>query len=115
MNTSAVYTVRRINAREAFEMGLADVCVEADQVRQAAVELGTEIATSAPIAVMSTRATLRAGLADALVAAADREVAEQERHFQTADFTEGLAEQGVLALIKRLLWVRSRSSVGESK
>ena len=26
-----------------------------------------------------------------------------------------LAEQGVLALIKRLLWVRSRSSVGESK
>ena len=85
------YTARRINGREAFDMGLADVLVEAAAVRQAALELATEIATSAPLAITSIRATLRAGLADAVVAATDREASEQEQHFLTADFTEGLA------------------------
>ena len=85
------YTGRRISGREAFDMGLADVFVEQDQVRQAAIDLATEIAASGPIAVMSARATLRAGLAEAVVAATDREAAEQEQHFLTSDFTEGLA------------------------
>jgi enoyl-CoA hydratase/carnithine racemase len=39
---------------------------------------------------MSTRATLRRGLADAIAAATDHELAEQERHFQTEDFKEGV-------------------------
>ena len=85
------YTGRRINGREAFDMGLADVLVEPDHVRQAAIELATEIAASGPIAVMSARATLRAGLAEAIVAATEREASEQEQHFRTSDFTEGLA------------------------
>ena len=85
------YTGRRINGREALDIGLADVLVEQSAVRQAALDLATEIASSAPLAITSVRATLRAGLADAVVAATDREATEQEQHFLTADFTEGLA------------------------
>lgn len=85
------YTGRRINGREAFDIGLADVLAGDDAVRHAAIELANEIAASAPVSVMSTRATLRAGLADAVVAATDREASEQEQHFTTSDFAEGIA------------------------
>src|SRR4029079_13312071 len=58
------HTGRRFTGEEAFAMGLADVLVAQDRVRAAATELATEIAHSAPLAVVATRATLRAGLAD---------------------------------------------------
>lgn len=85
------FTGRRMDGREALNIGLADVLAAPDQVRGAAMQLANEIATSAPLAVVSTRRTLRAGLAELVAAAVDREATEQEQHFLTADFAEGIA------------------------
>lgn len=84
------YTGRRIGGEEAHKMGLVDVLVAADEVRSAAKALAAEIAASSPIAVQSTRRTQRRGLADAIAAITDHELAEQQRHFETDDFKEGV-------------------------
>ena len=84
------YTGRRIGGEEAHAIGLADVLVPLAEVRSAALALATEIAQSAPIAVTSTRRTLRRGLADEIAAITDHELSEQQVHFETADFAEGV-------------------------
>ena len=58
--------------------------------RSAAIDLATRIAQSAPLALRSTRATMRRGLADAVEAATDHEFVEQEWLFRTRDFREGV-------------------------
>jgi enoyl-CoA hydratase/carnithine racemase len=85
------YTGRRIGGDAALAMGLVDVLVPQDQVRAEAVKLAREIATSAPLAVVSTRKTLRAGLVEAIRQAVATESAEQNRQFATEDFKEGVA------------------------
>lgn len=85
-----LYTGRRIGPQEAMEMGLADVMVDDADVREAAIALATEIAEAAPLAVESTRQTLRQGLADAVEHQVERELAEQLRLAQTSDHAEGL-------------------------
>lgn len=85
------YTGRRIPGDEAHRIGLADELVSADAVRSRALELAHEIAGSAPIAVQSTRATLRAGLVEQIRLAVARESIEQNQHFLTEDFKEGVA------------------------
>ena len=55
------------------------------------IELATEIAQSAPLAVQSIRATLRRGLAEAVREATDHELAEQSRLRRTDDHREGVA------------------------
>ena len=85
------YTGRRIGGEAALAMGLADVLVAQDQVRAEAVKLAREIATSAPLAVQSTRATLRRGLVEQIRSAVAHESTEQNAHFKTADFGEGVA------------------------
>ncbi len=72
-------------------MGLADLLVPQEDLRDAAMELATEIADQAPLAVMSTRATLRAGLYEEVDAALKQELAEQDWLRQTEDFAEGVA------------------------
>lgn len=84
------YTSRRIKGDEAQRIGLVDALVAQDQVRAAALSLANEIASCAPLGVMATRATLRQGLADRIAAATERELAEQSRLRQTADFAEGI-------------------------
>ena len=85
------YSGRRIDGVEAQRIGLADVLVAQDAVRGRAIELAAEIATSAPIAVQSTRATLRAGLVEQIRVAVARESMEQNAHYKTDDFKEGVA------------------------
>jgi enoyl-CoA hydratase/carnithine racemase len=84
------YTSRRIPGEEAVRMGLADVLVPQAEVRAAAQKLAAEIAENAPLGVLETRATMRAGLADAVRKATDHELAVQTRLRQTADFKEGV-------------------------
>ena len=84
------YTSRRVKGDEAHRMGLADLLVPLDLVRTAAVELAREIAACAPLGVMATRATLRAGLAERVRAATRHELAEQTRLRLTEDFREGI-------------------------
>jgi enoyl-CoA hydratase/carnithine racemase len=83
-------TGRRINGEEAAAIGLVDQVHAPDQLDAAAVALAADIAASAPLAVEAIRATLRAGLADAVAAATDHEMAEQIRLRATADFAEGV-------------------------
>jgi enoyl-CoA hydratase/carnithine racemase len=84
------YTGRRVTGDEAVAMGMADVLVPLAEVRSAATALATEIAQSAPLAVQSTRETVRRGFADAAERATERELTEQEWCRKTADFKEGV-------------------------
>ena len=84
------YTGRRVTGDEAVAMGMADVLVPLAEVRDAATALATEIAQSAPLAVLSTRETMRRGFADAAEAATERELTEQDWTRKTADFKEGV-------------------------
>jgi enoyl-CoA hydratase/carnithine racemase len=84
------YTSRRVTGEDAFEMGLADVLVAQDQVRAAALALAAEIAENAPLGVVATRATMRAGLAERVRQATEHELAEQRRLRLTDDFKEGV-------------------------
>ena len=85
------YTGRRITGEQALAIGLADGLVAQDQVRAEAIKLATEIAGSAPLAVQSTRESLRRGLVDEIRAAVARESLAQNREFLSADFKEGVA------------------------
>src|SRR3979490_2218297 len=84
------YTSRRVTGEEAYRMGLANECVPQDQVRTAAMKLASEIAECSPLGLLSTRATMRAGLADRVMAATTHELAEQTRLRATEDFKEGV-------------------------
>ena len=86
-----LYTGRRMGGEAALSIGLIDVLVAQDQVRSEAAKLAREIAVSAPIAVQSTRDTLRQGLVEQIRSAVARESAEQNAQFKTADFREGVA------------------------
>jgi enoyl-CoA hydratase/carnithine racemase len=84
------YTGRRVNGEEALKIGLADVLASLGEVRKVAMDLARDIAQSAPLAVMATRATVRAGLADRVKAATDHELKIQSELRKTEDFKEGV-------------------------
>ena len=84
------YTGRRVNGEEALAIGLCDKLVPADDLRAEAHAFALEIARSAPLAVVSIRATMRGDLADRVRAATDHELEEQDRLRGTADFKEGV-------------------------
>ena len=84
------YSGRRLTGDEAVRIGLADVLVPQAEVRSAAQALALEIAQSAPLAVMSTRETMRRGMCDAIEAATERELVEQDWLRRTEDFKEGV-------------------------
>jgi len=84
------YTSRRIGGEEAHRMGLANVLVPHDQVRDAAQKLAAEIAENAPLAILATRATMREGLADRVQAGTEHELAQQSHLRTTDDFKEGV-------------------------
>jgi enoyl-CoA hydratase/carnithine racemase len=83
-------TSRRLNGDEAYAWGLADDCVPLYRVRATALTLAAEIAGCAPLAVISTRATLRHGLADRVARQTDHELVEQNALRGTADWDEGI-------------------------
>src|ERR1700752_1362245 len=84
------YTGRRVTGEEAVKWGLANVLVTQDQVKAGAMKLAGEIAECSPLGLLSTRATMRAGLADRVMAATNHELAEQTRLRATEDFKEGV-------------------------
>lgn len=84
------YTSRRVTGEEAYRWGLANVLVPQDEVRAAAMRLAAEIAECSPLGLVSTRATMRAGLADRVLAATNHELVEQTKLRTTEDFKEGV-------------------------
>ena len=85
-----LYSGRRISGEEAFEIGLVDRLVPADELLSAARELALEVASSAPLAVRSIRRTMRGDLAERMSQATLREHAQQRELRQTADYVEGV-------------------------
>jgi len=83
-------TGRRIKGEEALAWGLADELVPLAEVREAALRLARELAEAAPLAVVSTRATLRADLAQAVKTQTVHEQKEQTWLRATNDFAEGV-------------------------
>ena len=83
-------TARRIKAEQAADWGLVDLLVPADRLRAEALALAQEIAAGAPLAVQSTRATMRGDPFALVEAQTDHELAEQAWLQKTADFAEGV-------------------------
>jgi enoyl-CoA hydratase/carnithine racemase len=84
------YTSRRVTGEEAYRWGLANELVPQDEVRAAAIKLAREIAECSPLGLVSTRATMRAGLAERVLAATNHELVEQTKLRATEDFKEGV-------------------------
>jgi enoyl-CoA hydratase/carnithine racemase len=84
-------TGERYDGEKGYAAGLFDELAADGDVRPAAVRFAERIAAAAPLALTSIRATMRAGLAEAVGAAIARELAEQTRLQATADFGEGVA------------------------
>ena len=86
-----LYTGRRIHADEAATLGLCDqVATSTDEMHAAANDLAAQIARSAPLAVRSIRATMRAELLADVRRAVEREAAEQTQLQTTKDWAEGV-------------------------
>ena len=84
-------TGERFDGEKAYAAGLVDELAADGEARAAALRFAERIAASAPLALTSIRATMRAGLADAVAAATAHELGEQTRLQATADFREGVA------------------------
>ena len=83
-------TGRRIGGEQAVDWGLADVLAPLEELQATALQLANEIAANAPLAVQSTRATFRQGVAEAVKAQTDHELIEQSWLRKTKDFAEGV-------------------------
>jgi enoyl-CoA hydratase/carnithine racemase len=86
-----LFTGARLSGEEATTIGLADVCVAPNEVRERAVAFAAEIAISAPLAVAAVKATLDRDRLDMLRGATDHELTEQARLLATDDAREGIA------------------------
>ncbi|MDB5435783.1 MAG: enoyl-CoA hydratase/isomerase [Phenylobacterium sp.] len=83
-------TGRRVKAEDGLAWGLVDEVAPLEDLRAAALRLATEIAENAPLALVSTRKTLRGDLAAAVRAQTDIEFREQSILRATEDFKEGV-------------------------
>jgi enoyl-CoA hydratase/carnithine racemase len=83
-------TGRRVKAEEGLPWGLVDEVVPLEELRAAALRLASEIAENAPLAIVSTRKTMRGDLAAAVRAQTDIEAAEQGWLRDTEDYKEGV-------------------------
>jgi enoyl-CoA hydratase/carnithine racemase len=84
------YTSRRVTGEEAYAMGLADVLVPQQHVRDAALKLASEIGENSPLGLIATRMTMRGNIAERVRKATDHELEEQSRLRKTEDFKEGV-------------------------
>jgi len=84
----------RFDAEAALAMGLVDEVAPLDQLMVRARALAGSIAENAPLAVRSTRKTLRGEIAAGVRAATDHEFVEQQWLMKTDDFREGVKAVG---------------------
>lgn len=81
----------RVRPETALEWGLIDRLVPDEQLIDAAGQMAATIAANAPLALLATRRTLEAGMADRLEQAMRIEHAEQSELKGTFDHAEGVA------------------------
>ena len=81
----------RYKPEDVAAWGLVDRLAPSGGARQAAHALAAEIAENAPLALVATRATMKAGLLEQVRAALAHEHAEQAKLRATDDYAEGVA------------------------
>jgi enoyl-CoA hydratase/carnithine racemase len=86
-----VLTGRRIDASEAYRIGLADRLVPAGQARAEAAALAAQIARNSPVAVRAAKNAISNGSGTALAAGLDIEDAAWRTAAFSADRKEGIA------------------------
>lgn len=107
MASRLFYTGERTGGEQALSIGLLDELVPQDELVQRAQAFALEISHSAPVAVQTTRQTLRANLAQQVRIANERECSLQLEQFAHADFREGVAagaERRLPVFEDRQLW-----------
>ncbi|HAQ43770.1 MAG: enoyl-CoA hydratase [Acidimicrobiaceae bacterium] len=91
-----LYSAKRYKGEEAVAIGLADECVPSEQVRERALEVATEIAANAPLALRAIKSTLRLGLGDRV-----REITQREAQLQAELSASDDAKEGIAAVGER--------------
>jgi enoyl-CoA hydratase/carnithine racemase len=86
-----VLTGRRVDAAEAYRIGLADRLVPAGQARAEALRLAGRIAGNSPVAVKAAKRAIRNGAEAGLAAALDIEDTAWHTAAFSADRKEGIA------------------------
>ena len=86
-----IFTARRIDAAEAFGIGLVEELVEPEHLRARAAELASAIAANGPIAVRAAKEAIDRGLDLPLAEALQLETDLYGRTIDTTDRLEGLA------------------------
>ena len=86
-----LFSARRVDGEEAYEIGLADRLTSKDNLMTEAETFAETIASSAPMAVESIRSTLTGNLAEEVEKIVDWELNEQVRLQKTDDFKAGIA------------------------
>ena len=86
-----LFSARRVDGEEAYEIGLADRLTSKENLMTEAETFAETIASSAPMAVESIRSTLRGNLAEEVEKIVDWELSEQVRLQKTEDFKAGIA------------------------
>ena len=90
-NASQMFlTADRYSAEECAAWGLIDKIVGADQLHASALAFANKISVNAPLALLSTRATLRGKLVDEVKAQLIHEHQQQLLLQPTEDFAEGV-------------------------
>lgn len=86
-----IFTARRIDAAEAYRLGIADRLVPAGQDRAVALELAVAIAANSPVGVRSAKQAMRLGLDVSLAAGLEIEDAAWRTTAFSRDRAEGVA------------------------
>lgn len=89
MAAEIMLTARRFSAAEAYEMGLINRVVPADQLLDSVTELATTIAGNAPMTVAAAKAAIRETFKDPARHDAAALAAMVEECFQSDDYKEG--------------------------
>ena len=86
-----VLTARRVDAAEAYRLGLVDRLVEQGGAEQAALALAQQVAAQSPLAVRAAKRALRTGAGLPLAAALEVEDAAWREAVAGPDRAEGIA------------------------
>lgn len=86
-----IFTARRVDADEAYRLGLADRLVAAGSARDAALDLAGGIAANSPVGVRNVKRAMRLGLDGSLAAGLDIEDAAWRATAFSGDRKEGVA------------------------
>lgn len=86
-----ILTARRVDAEEAYRLGLADRLVGAGTAREAALALAAQIAANSPVGVRNAKRAMRLGMDVPLAAGLQVEDAAWRATAFSADRAEGVA------------------------